>query len=190
MFSKNKTHLFSIDVETDDLYGDTFAWGVSVWDMGTKEIVRTVGGFAELDRVVSPWCNANIVPPISEQFRGDFVKFNTRKEMRDAFWTLYMQYRESSIILADFQYPCESGFFTKCVLDNLKEREWLGPYPIIDLGTVLACADFDPDLDRFKFTNCNNLVKHNPIHDTITAAKTYFEVVNILDGMHDAYAVS
>jgi len=32
LYTKTKDYLFSIDVETDGLYGETFAVGVSVWE--------------------------------------------------------------------------------------------------------------------------------------------------------------
>jgi hypothetical protein len=180
MYSVGKTHLFSLDVETDDLYGETFAFGVSIWDLKTKQIVSYLGGFAELEEVASPWCRGNIIPLISKKHRDEFVKFQTRKEMRDAFWRFYMQYREKAIILADFQH-LENAFFRQCVREDLKEREWLGPYPMMDLGTMLAVANLDPDIDRFIYTGFNNLVKHNPIHDAHVAGKTYFMINDIMD---------
>jgi hypothetical protein len=187
MYVGEKTHLFSFDVETDDLYGETFAVGVSIWDLKTKEIISTLGLYAELSAVKSQWCQDNIVKTLlTVEHNAQFVQLPCRKDMREIFWNFYMAWRDKAIILGDFQSPCESGFMRQCVMDNLKKREWLGPYPMHELGTMLAMVNLDPDLDRFIFSGCNNLVKHNPIHDSITAGKTYFMVNDIMYNMVEA----
>jgi hypothetical protein len=92
-----------------------------------------------------------------------------------------MQWRDKAIILGDFQAPCEAGFFRQCVMEDINIREWQGPYPMHDLGTMLMVAGQDPDLDRFKYSGYNNLDKHNPIHDSITSGKTFFMLANIIE---------
>jgi hypothetical protein len=178
MYMKDKEFLFSVDVETDNLYGETFAIGVTIWDLKTREMVSKVGCYAELNKVRSEWCKNNILPII--RGNNDFMKVGYRTQMRDIFWNLYEEWRRKSIILADFQYPCEAGFFRQCVLDDLKSREWDGPYPMIDLGTMFICANLDPDLDRFVYTNNLHLDKHNPIHDSIVAAESFFKIWDFL----------
>jgi len=185
VYTFGKTHLFSFDVETDDLYGETFAFGLTVWDLRTKENVYTLGGFSELDAVTSPWCRENILPHLKETLSGDLIHISSRREMREIFWSHYMQWRDKSIILVDFQSPCEAGFMKQCVMDDLKEREWLGPYPMHDLGSMLAMLNLNPDLDRFKYSSCENLTKHNPIHDSITSAKVYFVLEGIMNHFLD-----
>lgn len=180
MYIGNNKYLFSLDVETDNLYGDIFAVGVTVWNIKTRKIVEIFGSYAELDKVESQWCKDNIIPLLQDSSK-DFLKVRNRKLMRNMFWDKYIKWKDKSIILADFQYPCEANFFRKCVLDDLKEREWLGPYPIVDLGTMLLCAGLDPDLDRFVYTNSEILDKHNPIHDSIVSAKAFFKIQDTLN---------
>ena len=45
-------------------------------------------------------------------------------------------------------YPVESRLFMKCVMNNESERKYLGPFPMLDLSSLLMAAGYDPLIDR------------------------------------------
>jgi hypothetical protein len=112
---------------------------------------------------------------------NDLDLYQGARDMRDAFWVWFNQHRENVQVWADFGWPVEARFFSQCIQDDITNREWKGPYPLFDLGTLLLASDLDPDLDRFEFCNEHRkrgykipevLHKHNPFDDAITAGYT------------------
>lgn len=189
-----KKYLFSLDVETDSLYGEVFAIGVTVWNMNPvcPEIVDRFEGVAEIYEVRDQWAVDTIVPLVTK-----LKPFNTRRQMRDAFWDFYIKYREDSIIMADFGAPCEARLFADCIKDDLTDRMWKGPYPLHDLGTLIYAAGKDPDLDRHETAigtchpEARRLVRHNPVSDSVMAAIIWFSLRDdIIYGMQVAEAMS
>jgi hypothetical protein len=179
MYNMGKKYLFSLDVETDSLYGDIFAIGVTVWDLNNPlYILDKFSAQSGANRVRDSWVFNNIVPVIPI----DAEDFKTRKLMRDAFWEFYIQYKDNSIILADFAAPCEAYLFRKCLQDDKNRSPIWFPYPLHDLGTMLYMKDIDPDINRIEYANVFDprLVKHNPVDDSITAAVIFFRLSGLL----------
>jgi len=154
--------LLSIDAETDGLYGETFAIGAAVISAG-GEVLDTFAGKAEEGRVESAWVRENSLSHLS-----DLPAFDTREQLRDAFWAFYLQWRERCVIVADVPYPVEAGLLRQCVMKDLPEREFLGPFPLIDLASVLYAHGLDPLLDRMAFCGRKGR-RHHPLDDAIAS---------------------
>lgn len=150
--------MFSFDAETDGLYGDVWAIGAVVADDNGREVAY-FGAQIDPTGVINQWVRDNVVPYIS------LPRFSSSRALRDAFWAFWLAHREGAVCIADFGSPVESGLFRACVADDPDVRQWLGPYPLHDVGTALLCAGVDPDIDRVVFSGLNGLVKHNPVDD-------------------------
>lgn len=167
-------NIFSVDAESDGLYGDIFAIGVIAVDEN-HEIVGEFGGIAEADAVKDPWVRENILPQLA-----GLCEFKTRREMRDAFWAFWAKHGSDAICLADFGAPVEALLFRKCIEDDLENRMWNGPYPMHELGTVLMLAGVDPDVNRIEYARAGEVRKHNPADDAAVAAACYFRAMEEL----------
>lgn len=155
---------FCFDVETDGLYGEAFAVAAVIIDQSGK-IVDQFMGKCEYPGIESEWVKTNCLPHLN-----DLPEFDSRRSMRDAFWTFYAQYRESSHIMADVAFPVEAQFIRACVEDDLPAREFQGPYPLIDVSSLFFAQGIDPDIDRLEFSGYKGTA-HNPLDDAIASAK-------------------
>lgn len=149
--------IFCVDAETNGLYGDVWAIGAVVADDAGK-IVATFAGQIEYTGQ-NEWVRENVAPFVS------LPRYESARALRDAFWAFWLAHREGAVCIADFGSPVESGLFRACVQDDPDARQWLGPYPLHEVGTALLCAGIDPDIDRVELSGLTGLVKHNPVDD-------------------------
>jgi hypothetical protein len=133
--------LMFFDVEAIGLHGEGFAVGWAVADEA-GEVVEAqrwacppeAAAGAASDRA---WVAAN-VPPLAPTHE-------TPRALREAFWALWLKWRERDTwLVADCPWPVESGFLSACVEDQGPCAHWLGPYPLLDVSTLLLVAGHDP----------------------------------------------
>jgi hypothetical protein len=160
-----RSHIFSVDAETDDLFGETWAIGVVVLDKDGNQVDKFEGQVDPSD-VRSAWVQEHSVPFCK------LTPYPNRRALRDAFWEFWMFWRERAIAVADCGAPVEAGLFRACVEDDLEGRQWKHPFPLHDLGTLLHLCGYDPadvngDADRIKLAKLEGeeLHKHNPVDD-------------------------
>lgn len=159
--------LFSFDVETDGLYGDGFAVGAVVFENGVE--VARFSGIAEQEKVKNEWVKENVLPHLSS-----LPQFESKKELRDSFWEFWMQHKDGAVCIGDFGSPVESYWFRQCVEDDLDARQWDGPYPLHEVGTLLLAKGIDPDINRIQFSGYEG-VAHNPVDDAIASVLTWIK---------------
>lgn len=155
-------NIFSVDAETDGLYGPVWAIGAVVLDDHGAEVAWFAGQLNP-DVVTDPWVRENIVPVV------DLPRLPTRQKLLNDFWWFWMEYREGALAVADFGAPVEAGLFRACVSLSKKERTFQGPHPLHELGTALLLAGLDPDCDRRELCGRPDLVRHNPVDDAMMA---------------------
>jgi len=163
-------NVFSVDAETDGLYGHVWAIGAVVLD-GADEVARFAGQLDPDDTrfppfrrgVTDPWVREHIVPVV------DLPRFASHRLLIEAFWGFWMEHRESSIAVADFGAPVEAGLFRVCVAQDEQARMFQGPYPLHELGTALLLAGLDPDCDRRGMSGRLDLVPHDPVDDALAS---------------------
>lgn len=164
--------IFSVDAETDDLFGPVWAIGAVVLGEVGKVIDKFDGQVNPSD-VKSEWVQKNSVPFVN------LPRYSDRRALRDAFWAFWMKWRECTMPIADCLAPVEVGLFRACVEDDLPEREWKHPYPLHDLGTLLAYFDFDPqNCDRRQFVEEKEragLNLHNHVDDAFASGKCWLK---------------
>jgi len=160
------------DAESDGLYGDIFAIGAVVID-GDKEI-DNFNGFSQISNVTDKWVIQNVLP-----FIKDMKEYDTRYELRQKFWEFYMEYKEDCLIVADCPYPVEYNLLKQCVEDNYDDRKWLGPYPIIDVASVLFSKGIDPLKERIEIIGKERTIKHNPLEDARISARVLIDILRL-----------
>lgn len=162
---------FVFDVETNGLYGEAFAVGAVVYENG-QEIAR-FSGIAEANSIDNPWVIENVLPHL-----GELKNFDSKLEMRNAFWDFWKQHKDGAFCFADVGSPVESNFFRKCIEDDLGGRQWDGPYPLHEVASVLLTKGIDPDVSRTEFTGYEG-TPHNPVYDSIASYKTLIKALSL-----------
>lgn len=160
-------NLFMVfDVESVGLHGEGYAVG---WCF-----VSPAGGYIEEgSEACHPkfasgahdghnWAITNALPIAASH--------GSPRSVRDAFWKSWVRWKEQGAVLAaDCAWPVEARFLLDCIRDDPHTREWSGPYPLIDIGSVLLAKGMDPlkTYDRLP----NELPIHNPLNDARQSAR-------------------
>lgn len=182
----NFPYVFSVDAETDGLWGEHFAISAIVLDMGGKEVARFEGRVTDMLSAVKhdAWVRENIVPLCES-----LPPLGTARELRNAFWAFWMQWKGQALALSDCGYSVEGGLFRKCVEDDLAAREWLAPFPMLDVGTLLFICGINPrgvkedeEGSRIKLAGLEGkgLNLHNPVDDALAGGLCWVKFLNMV----------
>lgn len=149
---------FCFDAETDGLYGESFAIGAVVMEDGkfTKEfkgVLKDANNF-----VKSEWVKENCLP-----MADGYTEYETRKDLLNAFWNFYTENKKDAEIYADVGIPVEAYVFRECVMLDLENRQWEGPYPLHEVASAIKDV-VDPDVDRIQYSGFKGR-KHDPCDD-------------------------
>lgn len=160
---------FFVDAETDGLYGKFLSVAALVTDQSGNELDRFyIAVKTKKEDLRSEWVKQNVFPFLSE---ADST-VATEEELLESFWAFWTQYREKCIAIAHVQYPVEARLFSSCVAKDHPAREYLAPFPLYDLSTLLAAKGYDFDGKDFP-KNTPALPPHNAINDVIEMAKIW-----------------
>lgn len=168
---KNMKKYMFIDAETDGLYGSFLSIAAIVCDdMGNEESVFYAEKKIRLEDIQDKWVLENVVP-----YLGGEIEFETEKELLAAFWEFYRSH-EGCICIGDVIYPVEVKIFEKNVLENIEERKFQGPYPFLDLSSMLYAKGIDPAIERSTLIDTKEYIAHRALDDvrvTIAIWKKY-----------------
>ncbi len=160
------------DVESVGLHGEGFAFGFVVIDGLGSEIQS--GLFtcpfedARGSSASRKWVDENVPKLVGIGLCEDTF------ELRLKFWDAWMNWKgKGAILAADCSWPVEANFLSQCVEDQPREREWQGPYPLIDIGSVVLANGGDP-LAKFPRKE-NELPEHDPLADARQSARILIE---------------
>lgn len=163
---------FVFDVESIGLHGEGFAVGYVVVDETGKELEAACFAApvhkAQGTNESYTWVSKNI-PPI-------LVTHGTLKNMRDAFWYHWRRWSDKkAVMVADCSWPVEARFLLQCVDDDHVTREYLGPYPLHDLASILLAKGKDPTgkFDRLD----SEKPEHDPLCDARQSARILIETL-------------
>jgi hypothetical protein len=165
------THLYFVfDVESIGLHGEGFAVGYVVKDIEGNE--HDCGKFSCLpSNAVGgedsyKWVRDNI-PEMKPTHDAPWL-------VRAAFWRAWLKWKEKGAVMAaDCPWPVEARFLAACVDDSPGVREWQGPYPLIDVGSVILANGGDPKgkFDRLE----SERPEHDPLNDARQSARLLIE---------------
>lgn len=170
--------LVFFDVESVGLHGEGFAVGWVVVDAeGELQEERrwacppeTAAG-ADSDRA---WVAAN-VPPLA-------ATHDSPSALRAAFWDVWQGWRERGAwLVADCPWPVEAGFLSACVKDQGPSAHWQGPYPLLDVSTLVMAAGRDPRAASERPTEAERPA-HDPLADAHHAIRRWRESGAVLAG--------
>ena len=171
-------HLFIFDVESIGLHGQAFAVAGGILTPGATELVDEFCYAVHPDKASgSPedrdWVRRH-VPPLAETHPH-------QEAMAQDFWT---RWRDAADIpgmraAADCTWPVEASWLSFCVkscgFEAAKERWWTGPYPFIDIGTLILAAGGNPTQTFNRLPS--ELPAHHPLQDSRQSARIASELL-------------
>lgn len=172
------TKLLSFDLETNGLHGEAFAVGAVVVDAENK-IHDQFSGRAKILGPIDAWVKTNVLPVIEDIP----VTYNSARDLREAFWAWYLKAEpKTDYVLVSNGYPVEYRFLLQCQEENLEERYWQHPFPILDLTSLLIQTGQEPSdksQARAAIIKEGNFSRHHPMHDAKISAMTAFEAFKL-----------
>jgi hypothetical protein len=137
-----------LDVEAVGLQGEAFAYGYVVIDLATGELeeARRVGCDPARARGSSnryAWVLENVPSYVWTESVPYGHVLDAPRVVRDDFWAAWQRLRGPRggevDLWADVGWPVEARFLAQCVDDGRdRERDYTGPYPLLDVSTVLS----------------------------------------------------
>lgn len=169
---KNKNLLF-VDAETDGIYGSFISIAVIVVNSGYQELERHYWGICKDNlKVKTPWVRDNVIPVM-----GQYEPCQNEEELLLEFWSVWEKYCENAYGIADVCFPVEARLFEKCVQCDLEKRQQKGPYPLIDLSSVLLTKGIDPLIDRKSLVREDKMEQHNALNDVEMTIAIWKEIM-------------
>lgn len=172
------TKLLCFDLESNSLHGEVFAVGAVVMN-SNGEVLDQFTGRCKIKEQVDDWVQHNVIPAIEEMP----VTHGGYKEIREAFWRWYVLAEPKvDYVLVSNGYPVEYRFLIKCQEENLKERFWQHPFPILDLFSLLIQANVDSTSKKKikdQIIASKGFNRHHPLHDATTSALLAFEAFKL-----------
>ena len=171
------TTLLSFDLETNGLHGNAFAIGAVLMD-AKGHMLEKFTGRCDISGEIDEWVKINVLPAISDLN----INYDSAKDLREAFWEWYLQTEpKADYVVVSNGYPVEYRFLLQCQEENLAERYWQHPFPILDLTSLLLASGHDPS---GKSSLINRIVReggykrHHPLHDAKIAILAAFEALS------------
>lgn len=173
----SNTKLLSFDLETNGLHGSAFAVGAVVMGADGK-VHGQFEGRCLLDGKADPWVKDNVLPVVADMP----LNCKNSRELREAFWQWYLRAEpEADYVVVNNGYPVEYRFLLQCQEENLDERYWQHPFPILDLFSLLVQVGQKGDKSKLMsaIKKREKLVPHHPLHDAKLAALAAFEAFRL-----------
>lgn len=164
--------VFSVDAETNGLYGNSFTIAATVRQDGV-ETAAFLGRCPD-EFVTSEWVRENVLPALD----GMPITHPNPETLEEAFWVFWMKHKTDSQCIAHCGSPVESSLFRRCIERNIPVRRWAGPFPLHEVGTALLMAGEGP-LSVDTYMQKHNLipqfsgVAHHPMYDATAAAQVW-----------------
>lgn len=146
-----------------------FAIGAVIVTMDGK-VVDEFSGRCKIVGNVDAWVEQNVLPALHDMQ----ITHSGEKHLRDHFWSWLVKGQEASdYTVVQNGYPVEYSLMQKCQQDDLNERYWQHPFPVLDL-TSMAIAQGKTINALKKAVETNQHLAsgsaHNPVYDaTVTA---------------------
>ena len=155
-----ETKFLSFDVEANGLHGPAFAVG-AVLMRADEKVLDEFTGRSPIKGEVDPWVKANVLPAIKNMPED----YPNAKALREAFWQWYRK-ADADYVVVSNGYPVEMRFLIAAQEDDLEERYWQHPLPLLELNSLLlqVNAESRHGLVADKLTG-HAEAKHHPRYD-------------------------
>ena len=152
---------FYVDAESDGLYGKFLSVAVLVTDENGVTADRFYAAvITKEEDIATPWVRENVFPYL----KNADTFYSNESELLDAFWNFWLKHKDDSICISYVGYPVESRLFMTCVMKNMTERAFLGPFPLYDLSTLLVAKGYDFNIDLSEISTLK-LIPHDAMND-------------------------
>lgn len=171
---KFKPKFFMVfDVESIGLHGDAFsiAWVVIDYagvkqEEGCLAYDRQLADGYDIDRL---WVNENI-PPIEPNC-------SSLEEMQDLFWNKWVEWHlKGASAVTDCGWPVETNFLSSCIKAKPVDRKWSGPYPLLDISSIMLAHGLNPVESTPRLPD--ELPLHHPLMDARQSARQLVELLH------------
>ena len=155
---------FSVDAETNGLWGQIFAIGACVGDKIFYER-------CPIDGNVNTFVQENIIPVLKNMPET----CANEDELLKKFAQFYMENKEGANVVTHVGFPVETGLFHKLHEKNFI-GDWDAPFPIYDISTMLLMVGENPtEQEEFKQkvgieVDGNS---HDPLYDARVTARIF-----------------
>ncbi len=169
-----KDRFFFVDAESDGLYGKFLSIAVLVTDKNGTELDSFYGAVkVNADDISSEWVKENVYPYL----KNASVFYDSEADMLEAFWLFWLKHMEDADCVSYVPYPVESRLFNSCVNEKTEERQFLAPFPLYDLATVLELKGYHYDSDMQALSGLD-LSSHDAMNDVRMAAEVWRKLLN------------
>ena len=165
------------DVESLGLHGMAFAYGFVVVDSEGNELDSGYAAYKPdlkaLDAEPKDYLNTNVLPALYGYTHDDLIS------LCYAFWYKWLEWKQKGArLVSDVAWPVETGFLSGilALIPNLDP--YLGPYPLIDVSSVLLAAGQDP-VGNFE-RGIGESPAHNPLCDARQSARVFIQAMKEL----------
>lgn len=158
---------FILDAETDGLYGALLTLAVLVTDEDGQVAETFYGGIPEaIAQVKDPWVIENVLPII-----GDIETIASESLLLEKAWQMWERFGGEARCYVDVPHPIESRLLGQMVMAQPAERALKGPFPLIDLASLLLGAGLDPLVNRQRLVGEVEGPLHNALYDVYLSNK-------------------
>lgn len=172
---KTVNKYFSVDAETDGLWGNIFAVAAIVYNEFGKEIERIALRLPD-SVVENKWVKENVLPQLSDME----ITHTSYEKMMQEFSSFYMKHKDANVLW-------HMGHIVESYLFREMHRlgfigDWDAPYVPIEVASYLEIAGEPADsVDSYakKYEINIDGSTHNPLYDCEVAAKVLFHIQNI-----------
>lgn len=176
-----KNKIFSLDVESNGLWGKPISIGFTVEESGNI-IKKSEACFISDEEIYSEWVSKNVIKPLKES--KEVKKFNSYLELLTWFAKEYMKYKNDYTVLYHMGHIVEANLFKELKENNLI-GEWDAPYTPIEISMLLAINGFAPDsVDQLVEKELIEKPKgdiHQALYDAEVVAKAYWYLLKKLE---------
>lgn len=173
--TKNTVFL-AFDVESNGLHGEAFAVG-AVLMKADETIIDEFNGRCPIKGEVDEWVKDNVLKPLQDLPEN----YKTAKALRKGFWEWYKEAKtKADYVVVKNSYPVETRFLADCQDDDLEERYWEHPFPLIDLASLLLGLGIKPLAVTYKLVEDklqDQHLQHHPRWDAWVTALALIEVL-------------
>ncbi len=167
-----KKHFFFVDAETDGLYGKFLSVAAFVTDAQGKSQDSFYGAImVNTANIKTDWVKENVCPYL----KNANLFFDDEAALLEAFWKFWLKHRENSECVAYVPFPVESRLFSTCVMLNVEERQFLAPFPLYDLATLLESKKINFNSDMQQLSSMS-LQQHDAMDDARMMAEVWHQI--------------
>ena len=158
---ENNKYLF-VDAETDGLYGKFISIAMVVADHAGNELEHIYVGLSNPEKhIKEKWVLENVLPIL-----GKYEEYDDEHSLLEAAWSFWRANAQNSYVIADVMHPVESRLFTMCVEQEVEGRIFQGPFPMLDLSSMLYTVGINPLEAREKLAKpLDKGMQHNALYD-------------------------